>query len=218
MKVIDALTGTLATFKDGTSSGIIDMTNYLKTYLGNTSIDQSSDSNLTSKAAFSVHVTGNQVEIFTLTVSFKALAYYGESGNEGRYQSETSTANYENYITARFYLIDYQYIFTETDSSTIEIDSVTNTITDVTSTGSAKNVTVPSTAPAATSDPESKISYKWKVTSTDTSAKYISKYWDVRATFAMILNEGSSTTPGSYIKAPNGIYKAPVTVSLTIGS
>lgn len=221
MKVIDALTGTLATFKDNTpeNNSIIDMTNYLKTYLGNTSVDQSSDSNLASKAAFSVHVTGNQVETFTLTVKFKALAYYGESGVDRRYTAESRvSADYNNYITARFYLIDYQYIFTDTDTSTVTNNGITNTIADATPTGYSKNVTVPSTTPSASSDPESIITYKWKVTSTDSSATYISKYWDVRATFAMILNEGNSSTAGSYIKAPNGIYKAPVTVSLTIGS
>lgn len=222
MKVIDALTGSLNTFKSSTplDNAVIDMTDKVKTYIGDTSVDQSTDTNLSSKAAFSVHVTGNQKQTFIISVQFQALAYYGEGGNLGRY-TVSSSANYSNYITARFYLVDYQLLFTDTDTASVtDTDTkITDSITNVQLTGSATNVTVPSSAPSETSDPKSTISYSWKVETTDTSnLDYVSHYWDARATFAMILNKGNETTAGSYVKAPNGIYQAPVTVSLTIGT
>ena len=241
MKVIDALTGTLATFAEGSNGSKIDMTNYVKTYLGDTSKKYATNDDitgLTRRAAFSVHVSGNYKGSFTVTTTIKSLAYYADQSNEStRYCTAskdatsgeiTYTESLDNYLTTKFYFIDYQLLFTSEDTASVEYTPTGSTekYTDTIKSGTVKAdgsetkgyipaITV--TPGTGTEEKEHTIAFSWTVSTTNPAdVDYVSYYWDVRASFAMILEEGSTSTAHSYNykDLPKGVYKAPVTVTI----
>ena len=241
MKVIDALTGTLATFAEGSNGSKIDMTNYVKTYLGDTSKKYATNDDitgLTRRAAFSVHVSGNYKGSFTVTTTIKSLAYYADQSNEStRYCTAskdatsgkiTYTESLDNYLTTKFYFIDYQLLFTSEDTASVEYTPTGSTekYKDTIESGTVKAdgsetkgyipaITV--TPGTGTEEKEHTIAFSWTVSTTNPAdVDYVSYYWDVRASFAMILEEGSTSTAHSYNykDLPKGVYKAPVTVTI----
>ena len=243
MKVIDALTGTLATFAEGSTGSKIDMTNYVKTYLGDTSKKYATNDDitgLTRRAAFSVHVSGNYKGSFTVTTTIKSLAYYADQSNEStRYCTAskdatsgkiTYTESLDNYLTTKFYFIDYQLLFTSEDTASVEYTPTGSTekYTDTIKSGTVKAdgsetkgyipaiTVIPGTGEGTKKD-EHTIAFSWTVSTTNPAdVDYVSYYWDVRASFAMILEEGSTSTAHSYNykDLPKGVYKAPVTVTI----
>jgi len=205
-RVIDALTGSLDVISKNAE---VDMSNYVNKFLGSflTTVSSSEEKAVRNKAIFSFHVGGNYTGTFTVKIKFESLAYCGEDGKSNRVTSK--------YIAAQYWFLknDFKAYFGNRTQTAKDSDNKDETIA-ITSPATNQSVTV-------VGDNYQEITFSWTVTgyssSTDTPPKTITQNnWDVEAMVAMILLENDSETHKGYNSAENGVYKAPITITMSI--
>ncbi len=207
-RVIDALTGSLDVISKNTE---VDMSNYVNKFLGSflTTVSSSEEKAVRNKAIFSFHVGGNYTGTFTVTVKFESLAYCGEDGKSER--------NTDKYIAAQYWFLknDFKAYFGNRTQSATDSSGNTEKITI--------NLPTANTSATVVGDNYQEIEFKWTVvgytSSTDSTPKTITQNtWDVEAMVAMILLETTDTTNSytGYNSADNGVYKAPITITMSI--
>ncbi len=202
VRLIDALTGSLDVL---TKNQYVDMSNYVNKFLGSflTSNPVSTD-NIGNKAIFSFHVGGNYTGTFKVNIKIQSLASYGSDGEGERDESK--------YIAAQYWFQDYRLYFGNRTQSATGKNGDTETIASVSTPSSIGQIAYGSTF--ATFD------FSWKVvgntTAKDGSSKITTNTWDIEAMVAMILLSTSTSSYSGYDKADNGVYMAPITVTMTV--
>ncbi len=190
MKIIDALTGALDTITAGQR---IDMSNYVNKYV-DTVKDSYTDLELGKKAIFSIHVSGNVTGTYVCTITIKEFAKWTDTDNSG---AHTYSPDYV--IHANYYLRQIQAVFSETETSTKDSSKTISKSTMTTDVETKKG------------SGEKTLQFKWTVSENVTN----NDYWDVRAMVAMVLKTDVYKDDSS---VPNGVYEAPITVTITSGS
>ncbi len=190
MKIIDALTGALATIGDGQR---IDMSNYVNKYV-DTVKDSYTDLELGKKAIFSIHVSGNVSGTYICTITINEFARWSDTESSGAHVYDS-----KNVIHANYYLRQVQAVFSDTE--TVKKD----TNKEITKSTVTTDVETYEGSGAKT------LQFQWKVSDNVTKKDY----WDVRSMVAMVLKTDVYNDDKA---VPNGIYEAPITVKLTLGS
>ena len=191
MKIIDALTGALDTIGSGQR---IDMSNYVNKYV-DTVKDSYTDLELGKKAIFSIHVSGNVTGTYICTITINEFARWpGDTDSSGAHVYDS-----DNVIHANYYLRQVQAVFSDTETTTKDTDKTISKSTGTT------DITTKQGSGAKT------LQFQWTVSDNVTQKDY----WDVRAMVAMVLK---TDVYNDDTAVPNGVYEAPITVKLTLGS
>lgn len=205
-RVIDALTGSLDVLTKGQT---VDMSNYVNKFLGTfLSSNPVSTDNIGNKAIFSFHVGGNYIGTFKVNIKIQSLASYGKDGKSDRDESK--------YIAAQYWFQDYKLYFGNRTQSATGKGGDKETISSVSTPKSIGQVAYGST-PAS-------FDFSWKVVGATTAENgtdvITTNTWDIEAMVAMILlsadTTSGSTTYLGYKSADNGVYMAPITITMTI--
>lgn len=190
LKIIDALTGALDTINSGER---IDMSNYVNKYV-DTVKETYTDLELGKKAIFSIHVSGNVTGTYICTITINEFARWKDTESSGAH-----VYDYNNVIHANYYLRQVQAVFSETETTTKDTDKTISKSTGTT------DITTKQGSGAKT------LQFQWTVSDNVTQKDY----WDVRAMVAMVLKTDVYKDDNA---VPNGVYEAPITVKLTLGS
>ncbi len=206
-RVIDALTGSLDVISKNAE---VDMSNYVNKFLGSflTRVSSSEEKAVRNKAIFSFHVGGNYTGTFTVNIKFESLAYYGEDGKSDR--------DISKYIAAQYWFLknDFKAYFGNRTGEVKDANNSTIDKIEIISPTANTYVNVYNSTSGT-------IELKWKVTNStskkDSKGNSITENtWDVEAMVAMILLENDSGTYKGYNSAENGVYKAPITITMSI--
>ena len=190
LKIIDALTGALNTINSGER---IDMSNYVNKYV-DTVKETYTDLELGKKAIFSIHVSGNVTGTYICTITINEFARWKDTESSGAHVYDS-----DNVIHANYYLRQVQAVFSETETTTKDTDKTISK-----STGTTDITTKQGSGAKA-------LQFQWTVSDNVTQKDY----WDVRAMVAMVLKTDVYKDDNA---VPNGVYEAPITVKLTLGS
>ncbi len=195
MKIIDALTGKLNNIGSGDRIQVDDyVSKYVETPKKNSSgeIDPSrySKLDLSHKAIFSLHINGNVSGTFKAEVTFGSFAKDGEA---------------TKYIKCYYFYNQLNAFFTSTGKGTGNVTTQTvkassGTTTAVTVTNAARSLGFTVTAYDSAKSKSSGKTYE---------PYTLDDYWETEVMFAMIMDEES------YGTIDNGVYMAPITVTVT---